>query len=130
MSGAPDETAAHVRQQAEEWMAAAFRSDFEAAARFLAPEFTMVTNRGSLIDRDQWCTNLSRRVTAVSGGFVESQVQVYGEVALMLSRWQMQATFDGRDWSDDTYITDVWVRRDGDWQVLRRHSTTVDPSAS
>ena len=66
----------------------------------------------------------------MSGGFLESEVQVYGDVALMLSRWTMQATFDGRDWSDETYITDVWVQCDGQWRVLRRRSTTRDPAAS
>ncbi len=120
----------HVRQQADAWMAAALRFDIDAACRFLASGFTMVTNRGSLIDAEQWRRNLSHRITAVSGRFVESEVQVFGDVALMLSRWRMQATFDGKDWSDETYITDVWVHRDDCWQVLRRHSTTVDPTAS
>ncbi len=124
------DTAAEVRQQAEAWMAAALRFDIEAACSYLAPGFTMVTNRGSLIDAEQWRFNLSHRVTGVSGGFLESEVQVYGDVALMLSRWTMQATFDGRDWSDETYITDVWVQCDGQWRVLRRHSTTRDPAAS
>jgi ketosteroid isomerase-like protein len=125
-----DDAAAEVRQCAEEWMAAAFRFDIEAACSYLAPGFTMVTNRGSLIDAEQWRVNLSHRITAVSGGFLDSEVRVYGDIALMLSRWRMQATFDGKDWSDDTYITDVWVRHDDRWQIIRRHSTTVDPDAS
>jgi ketosteroid isomerase-like protein len=111
-------------------MAAALRFDIEAACSYLAPGFTMVTNRGSLIDAEQWRHNLSHRVTVVSGGFAESEVQVYDDVALMLSRFKLQATFDGQDWSDETYITDVWVKHDAQWHVLRRHSTTYDPAAS
>ena len=124
------ETEAEIRRLADEWMAAALRFDVAQAASYLAPEFTMATNRGSVIDRDQWQHNLGHRVTAVSGGFLAAEVRVYGDTALMLSRWKMQATFDGRDWSDETYITDVWVRRDGRWKIVRRHSTTVDPDAS
>lgn len=125
-----DSTATQVRQCAEDWMAAAFRFDIDAACAYLAPEFTMVTNRGSLIDAEQWRGNLSQRITASSDGFVDSEVYVDGDVALMVSRWRMQATFDGNDWSGESYITDVWVRSDDRWQVLRRHSTGVDPSAS
>jgi ketosteroid isomerase-like protein len=111
-------------------MAAALRFDVETACSYLAPEFTMVTNRGSLIDAEQRRYNLDHSVAAVSGGFVDSEVPVYSDVALMLSRWRMQATFDGKDWSDELYITDVWVQRDGHWRVLRRHSTTIDSAAS
>jgi ketosteroid isomerase-like protein len=127
---ATDDTAARIRQFADDWMAAALRFDVDAAMSYLAPEFTMVTDRGSLIDAEQWRVNLSQRVTFVSGGFVESEVRLHGDTALMLSRWRMQATFDGKDWSGETHITDVWVRRDGRWQVARRHATRVDPAAS
>jgi ketosteroid isomerase-like protein len=111
-------------------MDAAMRFDAEAAASFLAPEFTMVTNRGSQIDRDQWKANLSHRINGVSAEFLCTDVQVYGETAVMMSRWRQQATFDGKDWSGETWITDVWVKRDGRWQIVRRHSTSVGPEAS
>ena len=119
-----------IRQLGEAWMAAALRFDVETACSYLAPEFTMVTSRGSLVNAEQWRTNLSGRITSGGGGFLESDVKVYGDTALMLSRWQHQATFDGKDWSGTMYITDVWIKRDGRWQVVRRHSSIVDPTAS
>jgi ketosteroid isomerase-like protein len=55
--------------------------------------------------------------------YVDPQVRVYGEVAVMLTGWRQEAKMDGKDWSGDFRITDTWVWRDGRWQVVLRHST-------
>src|SRR5262245_45947445 len=108
-----------IRQRAEAWMGAAFRPDVAACRDILAAEFTMVTNRGSEIGRDEWLDNIARRITGAPPAFLDARVQVYGDVALMTSRNLLRATFDGADWSGELYLTDVWVRRDGRWQVVR-----------
>ena len=117
---------AQVERGAHEWMAAAFRRDLDTCERFLADEFTMVTNRGSQIDKAQWLHNMGQRV----GGdeppqFLDVRVRVYGDAALMTSRNVLRATFDGKDWSGELYLTDVWVWRDGRWQLVRRHASNV-----
>ena len=121
---------AEVEQAAQDWMVAAFSRDLDACSRFLADEFTMVTNRGSHIDKAQWLYNVQHRV---GGGepppFLDPQVRIYGDTALMTSRNVLRATFDGKDWSGELYLTDVWVRRDGRWQVVRRHASNVVPGA-
>jgi hypothetical protein len=48
----------------------------------------------------------------------------------MTSRNILRATFDSRDWSGEVYLTDVWVRRDGRWQLVRRHASNVVPGAA
>ena len=126
MGSQDDRPEAQVEQAAREWMAAATRRDLDACGGFLGEEFTMVTNRGSHIDKAQWLHNMGQRV----GGdeppqFLDVQVRVYGDTALMTSRNVLRATFDGKDWSGELYLTDVWVRRDGRWQVVRRHASNV-----
>ena len=121
---------AEVEQADQDWMAAAFRRDLDACSRFLADEFTMVTNRGSHIDKAQWLHNMGQRV----GGdepprFLDVRVRVYGDTALMTSRNVLRATHDGKVWSGELYLTDVWVRRDGRWQLVRRHASNVVPGA-
>ena len=112
-------------------MAAAFRRDLDACERFLADEFTMVTSRGSLSDRATWLMNLrdnARRTEPPQ--FPGLSVRVYGDAALVTSRsLNPGATFGGRAWSPENYITDVWVRRNGRWQVVRRHASPVVPGA-
>jgi hypothetical protein len=53
MSSQPKAVEEEVARTATAWMEAAERRDRPALERFLADEFTMVTNRGSLIDKAQ-----------------------------------------------------------------------------
>ena len=120
-----------VEQAEREWMDAAFRRDMAACERYLAEEFTMVTSRGSLTDRAQWLVNARDHSRATEPAqFPDLRVRVYADAALVTSRSLMAgATFRGQAWSPENYITDVWVRRDGRWQVVRRHSSPVVPDA-
>ncbi len=130
MSSQDHPVEAEVEQAAQEWMVAAFSRDLDACSRFLADEFTMVTNRGSHIDKAQWLHNMGQRV----GGdepprFLDVRVRVYGDAALMTSRNILRGTFDGKDWSGELALTDVWVRRHGRWQLVRRHASDLVPGA-
>lgn len=119
-------------QRARAWMEAAARRDAGELDGFLADEFTMVTNRGSLIDKAQWLENMLHRVGRdfTPPEFLDVRVRLYGDAALMTSRNILHTTFDGKDWSGEHFLTDVWVRRDDRWQLVRRHSSAVVPGAS
>jgi ketosteroid isomerase-like protein len=112
------------------WMEAAFRRDLDACAGFLADDFTMVTDRGSQIDKAQWLHNMQHRVGGTEPpAFLDPRVLVVGDAALMTSRNSLRATFDGEDWSAEVFLTDVWVRRGGRWRLVRRHASRVVPGA-
>jgi ketosteroid isomerase-like protein len=124
-------TESDVEQAATAWMAAAFRRDLDACARILADDFTMVTDRGSHIDKTQWLHNVQHRMGGdVPPEFLDPRIRVLGDTALMTSRNILRASFDGKDWSAEPYLTDVWIRQDGRWQILRRHASRVVPDAS
>lgn len=53
----------------------------------------------------------------------EVDPDVYGNTAVVVSRYRQRAALGGRDVSGALRVTDVWVRRDGRWQILRRHAT-------
>ena len=53
MTDRGDPVVAEVEQAANAWMEACARLDEESLNRILAGEFTMVTSRGSQIDKDQ-----------------------------------------------------------------------------
>jgi ketosteroid isomerase-like protein len=60
------------------------------------------------------------------------RVRVYGEeeFAVMQSWWSQQATIDGREWDGEGLMTDVWVKQEGRWRVVARHSSVPPPQAS
>lgn len=120
-----------IAQLATAWMRAAFARDLDACARLLADDFTMVTDRGSQIGKAQWLANMGQRVGGTEPpAFLDPCVLAVGDAALMTSRNVLRATFDGQDWSAELYLTDVWVRRGGRWQLVRRHASRVVPGAS
>jgi ketosteroid isomerase-like protein len=126
MTASADTQAAEreVRQAHEAWMATAARNDLAACDRFIADEFTMVA-RGTEFDKAQWMRNTERRVALEPVQFLDQRVYVYGDTAVMTQRSIRRYTMDGKDLSGEFFITDVWVRRDGRWQVVRRHGAPV-----
>jgi ketosteroid isomerase-like protein len=129
VSTPPQSAEAEVEQTALAWMEAAFGRDLDACDRVLADEFTMITNRGSQIDKTQWLANVQHRISGEPPVFLDVRVRIYGEVVLMTSPNLLRAAFDGKDWSGELYLTDVWTRRDGRWQIVRRHASDVVPGA-
>jgi hypothetical protein len=55
----------------------------------------------------------------------EIDPEVYGNTAVLVSRYRQRARLDKRDLSHEMRVTDVWVRRHARWQIVRRHATVV-----
>ncbi len=88
----------------------------------LALEFTLLGAAGEL-DRDELIAAASGRYAIEEFCYEEIDTEVYGDTAVVVSRYRQTATLDGRDVSARLHVTDVWVRRDGRWQIVRRHAT-------
>jgi ketosteroid isomerase-like protein len=90
----------------------------------LAREFTLLGAAGEL-DRAELIAAASGRYAIEDFGYEEIDPEVYGDTAVVVSRYHQTATLDGRDVSARLHMTDVWVRREGRWQIVRRHATVT-----
>ena len=88
----------------------------------LAEEFTLDGAAGQL-DRDGLLDAANGAYEIEDFAYEEIDPDVYGSTAVVVSRYRQQASLDRRDVSLRLRITDVWVRRDGRWQIVRRHAT-------
>jgi ketosteroid isomerase-like protein len=98
----------------------------------LAPEYRLVGVRStgsSDMPRDAWFAGLGRMVFSRFEPAVTS-VEVFGDTALATIEGSWALEFDGRRIDESFYVTDVWVRRDGQWRIVRRHSSPYQPSGS
>jgi ketosteroid isomerase-like protein len=120
-AGPVEETILH---PANDWMRAGQTRDRARLEQLVAPEFT-ITGAAGVVDRAAWMRNAAERMTFESFDYTEPAIAVYGDVALMRSRWNQTATLDGKPWSGEFLLTDVWVRRENGWQVVARHSTPI-----
>ena len=114
-----------------EWMDAWGRAHRERLEEIIGDEFTLTSARSDqLMDRDQWLAlALSGRVVSESFEYSDFLVNVFGDAAVVKSRLNQVASVDGKPWNETFMLTDVWVRRDGRWQVVARHSSTPPAKA-
>jgi len=90
----------------------------------LAREFTLLGAAGEL-DRDGLIDAAAGRYAIEDFAYEELDPEVYGDTAVIVSRYRQTATLDGRDVSARLHVTDVWIRRDARWQIVRRHATVT-----
>lgn len=91
----------------------------------LADEFTLQGAAGGL-DRAAFLEAAAGPYEIDEFAYEEIDPEVYGNTAVLVSRYSQVARLDGRDLSHRLNVTDVWTRRDGHWQVVRRHATIAD----
>ena len=88
----------------------------------LAEEFTLDGAAGTL-DRRELLDAAGGAYEIKDFAYEELDPQVYGNTGVVVSRYRQTASLEGRDVSGELRITDVWIRRDGRWQIVRRHAT-------
>lgn len=114
-----------------EWMDAVARKDRAALERILAPEYELVAVGDSApgVKRSQWLEN-ALRMKWENRGYIDMRIDVLGDVAVVTSNYAFRV--DPGEWKPSISATsgciDVWARRDGRWQITRRHlaSSSLD----
>ena len=97
--------------------------DTDRLEALLAEEFTLDGAAGTL-SRDELLEAAGGTYAIDEFAYHEIDPEVYGNTAVVVSRYHQTARIGDRDASGDLRITDVWTRRDGRWQIVRRHATT------
>ena len=88
----------------------------------LADEFTLDGAAGTL-SREELLEAAAGPYAIEEFAYHEIDPEIYGNTAVVVSRYRQAARIGDRDASGDLRITDVWIRRDGRWQIVRRHAT-------
>ena len=123
---------AEIMQLAHTWIEAVQRTDLETLERLIAPEYVLQAQGLGRVSREEWMRAAQQSAYEIHS-FTYEDVRIhiyYGDTAVMQSRYSQQATFQGQDRSGEMLITDVWVRRDEDWQVVARHSSFAASGSS
>ncbi|MDB5492806.1 MAG: SnoaL 3 multi-domain protein [Phenylobacterium sp.] len=105
--------------------------DMAQLETLLAPEYRLVGVRStgtSDMPRDAWLAALPGMVFHRFELSVAS-VEVFGDTALAAVQGSWALDFNGRRIDESFYVTDIWVRREGGWRIVRRHSSPYQPAA-
>jgi ketosteroid isomerase-like protein len=110
-----------------EWRDALLSKDEAALRRLIHPRYKLVGIRstGSVaVDLEQWIAALRRMDIAALEVRVTDCVALDNViVATVEAKWKVR--YLGQPIDERVLLTDVWVREDGRWQVVRRHSSPV-----
>jgi ketosteroid isomerase-like protein len=114
-----------------EWRDALCRRDMERLQSLVHEDFVLIGTRSSgpfQMHRNDWLDAIQRREVDA----IEIQVRdatTVGDVMIgtVHARWRLK--YLGRVIEDCVLLTDVWVKDDGRWQAIRRHSTPAPPGA-
>ena len=109
------------REQA--WLAAILAKDLVLLDSFLAGEFVYTASNHGRRNRQEWLDSIADYQFSRLE-LLETNVTSYGDVALVHARIRQDATLAGQVRVGDFLITDVWVKRDGRWQVVSRTSVS------
>lgn len=108
-----------------EWRDALCGKDLERLRDLMHPDFVLIGTRSSgpfLMHRDDWIQAIQRREVETIEFEVRDASQC-GNVMIgtVHARWRLK--YLGRVIEDCVLLTDVWVKQDGRWLAIRRHST-------
>lgn len=77
--------------------------------------------------KSDWLAAAMSSYACTSFAWEELLVRPFGDAAVAHGRSRQQASVAGQDWSGLFLVTDVWVKRNNQWQVVSRHGTGPIP---
>ena len=111
-----------------DWMEAVKRRDIEFLERLLGPEFILLTGRPGIETRtrQQYLDVTRDEYTLESFEYVEIDAHAYGDFGFVRSRYSQRGWMNDKQRNQAFLMTDVWVRRNGEWQAVSRHISPLD----
>ncbi len=111
----------------EEWMSAMQSRDMDRLEELVADGFTFtaVHLNPDPMTREQWMGAAREGYTITSFAFEEMDVDVFGDTAVIHSRFSQLASWDENNLTNLFRLTDVWARGTNGWQVVARHSSIL-----
>ena len=112
-----------------EWMEAWKAGDIARLEAILAPEFALVVSAAlsKALPRSEWLRLAVGGYVCRSFRYKQQHVRVLGEYAVVASVFEQEASVKGQDRSGEFFLTDIWRRHSGSWQVVARYSSKPEP---
>ena len=118
-----------IEELEREWRDALCRKDMDRLASLVHPNFVLIGTRSSgpfMMGRNEWLEAIQRReVDSIELDVRDATAIGNVMIGTVHARWRIK--YLGRVIEDCVLLTDVWVKEDGEWQAICRHSTPAPP---
>ena len=102
--------------------------DVTALDRIYADDIMVTAPIGICVDKPAVMTEIRLAAAkAIMGKYDKDDLRVraYGDTAVSSYRMSTEATFEGTEIKRQLCITNVWMKRSGNWQVVARHTASL-----
>ncbi len=126
-----EDVEATIIQLEKDWVAAIEKKDTATLDRLLADDFAGTSPTAHTYTKTNAIQEIKDAKYIVDKmDLDEASVNVYGTTAVSFTSQEEKSKYDGKDISGHYHFTDVWVKKDGRWQVVASHGTRYDKSAT
>jgi len=130
-SAATENVAATIGQLERDWVTAISKKDASVLERLLADDFVGTSPTAHTYTRTNAIDDIKNGKYAVDAmDLDEISVNVYGTTAVSFTSQEEKSHYAGTETSGHYHFTDVWVKKDGRWQVVASHGTRYDKPAA
>jgi ketosteroid isomerase-like protein len=120
-----------ISQLERDWVAAIVKKDTATLDRLLASEFAGTSPTAHTYTKSEAIADITNSKYVVDKmDLDEVSVNVYGTTAVSFTSQEEKSKYEGKDTSGHYHFTDVWVKKDGNWQAVASHGTRYDAPAS
>ena len=123
---------ADIRELERQWRDALFAKDEARLRQLIHPQFKLVGIRSTgtvAVSLEDWLVALQKMDLISLEVRVMDSVRIDATiVATVDAQWKLR--FMGHAIDERVLLTDVWVKTDDRWQVVRRHSSPVPAGVS
>jgi ketosteroid isomerase-like protein len=123
---ADDKTAEEVKKLERVWAKAYVKRDVAFLEKHVPDDFTFTHADGSTTDKKAELGAVKSGVIALTELKIgKMKARVYGDTVVLTGHSIVKGKVGGKDVDGDYAFTDVWVKRDGRWQMVAAQVTRV-----
>jgi ketosteroid isomerase-like protein len=126
-----EDVEAIITQLEKDWVAAIQKKDTAVLDHLLAVEFAGTSPTAHTYTKADAIADIKdSRYVVEKMDLDEVSVNVYGTTAVSFTSQEEKSKYAGKDTSGHYHFTDVWVKKDGQWQAVASQGTRYDKRAA
>jgi ketosteroid isomerase-like protein len=113
-----------------EWRDALCAKDVDRLRTLIHPRFVLIGTRSTgpfILTRDEWLDAIHKR-ELISIDLDIRDAVIFDQVMIGTIEAKWRVKYLGGEIEDCVLLTDVWVKDDERWKVVRRHSSPAPPN--
>lgn len=131
MTATPGTAAQAIEAADDERIRALVAGDVDALERMHGDELVYVHSSAFTEGKDSYLKGLrAGRVKFLGISRERTSVRAWGDVALLHCKARLDFEMGGETRTANSNVVSAWVRREGRWQMVHYHSTSIPPKST